>query len=97
MSAEFCTHMYKCWTDEILCFSGCSGQNARKPPQSEHPTPHDKHRNGYLDDQAEDDVWLEVAQPLGYNEDGNVAVIHFLTHACTRHHFLAVTMYHAAL
>lgn len=56
-----------------------------------------QHRNGYLDDQAEDDVWLEVAQPLGYNEDGNVAVIHFLTHACTRHHFLAVTMYHAAL
>lgn len=56
-----------------------------------------QHRNGYLDDQAEDDVWLEVAQQLGYNEDGNVAVIHFLTHACTRHHFLAVTMYHAAL
>lgn len=97
MSAELCTHMYKCLSDEILCFSGCSGQNARKPPQSEHPTPHDKQRNGYLDDQAEDDVWLEVAQPLGYNEDGNVAVIHFLTHACTRHHFLAVTMYHAAL
>lgn len=63
---------------------------------SQHPTLHDKHRK-YLNDHAEDDVWLEVAQQLGYNEDGNVAVIHFLTHACTRHHFLAVTMYHAAL
>lgn len=76
MSADSCLHKYT-FDQRNPSFQGMEVKMEENLIHllSQHPTLCDKHHNNSLINQVRDKIWLEIAQQLGYNEDGDVADI----------------------